>query len=194
MCARHGTSRCSGSIPRCCSRSRSGARRSFLPGNIPVNETAGRPDDSHLELGRNLADLAREFPVQGSKSDHAASDHAAEFQDRMWLMAGLAEHGWTLQKSLSERQNTHASGLLTPTALQTDEERRLLQGWNPQSLRILEQEQSRYFQHGSLGSKCDVASELDPVQRGLIDEARNAELFEVYVRSKCSFGGRMLII
>lgn len=64
-------------------------------------------------------------------------------------------------------------------ALQCEEERRLFRSWSFQALQALETEQSRYYQHGSLGSKCDVAEELDPIQRGLLSRERLEQLFQV---------------
>lgn len=95
----------------------------------------------------------------------------------MWLMAGLAERGWALQKSPNTVRKDLASAASAVAANLEDDENWLFQQWTPQSLQALETEQSRYYRHGSLGSKCDVAGELDPIQRGLITEQRAEELF-----------------
>lgn len=132
-----------------------------------------------LSLERNLANIAGEFPVERSRSDEQASDTTDEFQEPMWLMAGLAERGWTLQKSPNSARKDLTSGTSALATALNDEEKWLSKKWTPQALHALEAEQSHYYRHGSLGSKCDVADELDPVQRGLISEERAEELFEV---------------
>lgn len=95
----------------------------------------------------------------------------------MWLMAGLAERNWALQKSASFIRKDLASGSSTIATNLEDNKNWLFQKWTPQTLQALETEQNRYYRHGSLGSKCDVADELDPIQRGLISEQRAEELF-----------------
>lgn len=99
----------------------------------------------------------------------------------MWLMAGLAERGWALQKSPNNIRRDLTPAASAVAAHLEDDENWLFQKWTSQSLQALQAEQSRYYRHGSLGSKCDVADELDPIQRGLITEQRAEELFTTYV-------------
>ena len=173
-------------VPPYCQDSGPDTRQTSLPSSasLPGSSHQGTKHSRHgsnFGLQRNLANIAGEFPVEGSgaRSNDHASEETSEFQDPMWLMAGLAERGWTLQKSSDGKRKSASGGLLTSTALHGDEERRLLHGWTSHYLQALEKEQSRYYQHGNLGSKCDVAEELDPIQRGLISEERALHLFGV---------------
>ncbi|KAF7192820.1 hypothetical protein HII31_05868 [Pseudocercospora fuligena] len=140
----------------------------------------GLPHNRHLLIiDENLANIASEFPAERDKSDDHGPEAGNEYQDPMWLMAGLAERGWMLQRSKSGKKAKVSDGRLAPTALHPEEEW-LFRKWTPQALQVLETEQTRYFQHGSLGSKCDVADELDPIQRGLATLERAEQLFQTY--------------
>ena len=171
-----------GGRPASSSNTRSGrvaeSEQSISHGNLGHGSSNGA-SRRRSGLERNLANIVHEFPAEGSRFDGRVPEDTSEFQDPMWLMAGLAERGWNLQKSPDARKTVGNDGLVASTSLQADGGRRLLGGWTPQALQSLEKEQSRYYRHGVLGSKCDVAAELDPVQRGLVTEERANELIQV---------------
>lgn len=157
---------------------RSPASRFMHSAHSQTREARASDVEQRISLERNLSDIAGEFPAQRDRSGDQAPEGINEYQDPMWLMAGLAERGWTLQRTSSGNKKEATDGRLAPTTLQFDEEW-LFHKWTPQALQLLETEQTRYYQHGSLGSKCDVAAELDPIQHGLIGVERAEQLFHV---------------
>lgn len=120
------------------------------------------------------------LPIERGKSHDVAND-AKGLQDPLWAMAGLAERGWDLHGIQG-----HQSNGVEPPASRTSpglpvEEARLLSKWKTKDLQEIEKEHSRYYEHGLSGSKCDVAPDLDPIQRGLATKQRPKDLFEAYV-------------
>lgn len=90
-------------------------------------------------------------------------------------MGGLAKRGWDLDQPQDGAETESQSGPLSPVGL-TPEEVVLLNKWTPQALQDIEEESNQYFEHGLLGSKHDVAHDLDPVFHGLLSEQRATQL------------------
>jgi len=157
---------------------RSGTATPWNPRNIVLNGKRQKPRPS---LAKDLSRILGEFPIHhGDRSSNV--EESDEVMEPMWLMAGLAERGWALQSAEESSGGAHRPHSLTSTIL-PDEETLLLRQWTPDALRRIEREQTHYFQHGALGSKCDVSDDLDPVQHGLITEDRAGELYDMCVRA-----------
>lgn len=154
---------------------RSGTTTPWNPHNLAMNTERGqihRPT-----LARKLLQILGEFPVEDDASDNKNTE--PRFQDPLWLIAGLAKRGWNLHGA---QGNLKHSAALTSAGL-PPEESRLLSKWTPRALQEIEKEQSRYFEHGILGSKSDVAPDLDPIEHGLVTEEKSRLLFQTYVEN-----------
>lgn len=147
----------------------------------PQNLAMGQQPHRHA-LSRRLLNILGEFPIEDNEgtSDEATVD--PEFQDPLWLVAGLEKRGWDLEHA--SESSTSRPSQLSPGVL-TEEEATLMCKWTPHALRGIRSEQRRYFEHGLLGSKRDVAPDLDPIQHGIIDEQRADSLFQAYV-TRCT--------
>lgn len=120
------------------------------------------------------------LPIERGES-YEVSNEAKGLQDPLWAMAGLAERGWDLHGT-----HGHQSSSVEPPASRTSpslpvEEACPLGKWKIQNLQEIEKEHNRYYEHGLFGSKCDIARDLDPIQRGLVTKKRAKDLFEAYV-------------
>lgn len=129
-------------------------------------------------LARKLLHILGEFPVEDTKSEDGTQE-AKDLQDPLWLMAGLADRGWDLEGNRGKRKrgNGQRPAALPSTDLPA-EDAHLLKQWTPEALQELEKEQIQYYEHGILGSKCDVARDLDPVHHGLVAEDKAHQLFQ----------------
>ncbi|KAJ3542353.1 hypothetical protein NM208_g4149 [Fusarium decemcellulare] len=154
----------------------SGTATPWNPHNLVMSTDRGnqlhRPT-----LARKLLQILGEFPVEDDASENGAAE--SKYQDPLWLVAGLAKRGWNLNGTHNNERKSRRLSELPPAELPT-EEAHLLNKWTPQALQGIEKEQNRYFKHGVLGSKSDVASDLDPIQHGLVTEEKAAELFQAY--------------
>lgn len=83
--------------------------------------TPRQHEESGHGLERNIANIAGVLPAEGNMSNDQVPEHPSEHQDPMWLMAGLAERGWTLQKSWGGNQSSIKDRLLTSATLPVGE-------------------------------------------------------------------------
>ncbi|KAF4469436.1 hypothetical protein FALBO_3656 [Fusarium albosuccineum] len=154
----------------------SGTATPWNPHNLVMSTDRGnqlhRPT-----LARKLLQILGEFPVENDASENGSAE--SKYQDPLWLVAGLAKRGWNLSGTYDNERQPRRLSELPPAELPT-EEAHLLNKWTPQALQGIEKEQNRYFKHSVLGSKSDVASDLDPIQHGLVTEEKAAELFQAY--------------
>ena len=135
----------------------------------------GDQNDRHT-LARELLHILGDFPVQSGRSDNGTTESRG-LQEPLWFIGGLAKRGWDLHSlDGNGKRIRHPTAL--PSATLPSEDARLLSKWTPQALQKILLEQSRYYEHGLLSSKCDVADALDPIHHGLITDERARELFQ----------------
>lgn len=155
----------------------SGTATPWNPHSLAMNPDP-RQQISRGTLARKLLHILGEFPVEDTRSEEGDQE-AKDLQDPLWLMAGLADRGWDLEGRGEKRKRGTGN---RPTALPSTnlpaEDAYLLRQWTPDALQELEKEQLSYYEHGLLGSKCDVARDLDPVHHGLVTEEKAHELFQ----------------
>lgn len=137
----------------------------------------GDQNDRHT-LARELLHILGDFPVHSGRSDNGTTESRG-LQEPLWFIGGLAKRGWDLHSlDGNGKRIRHPTAL--PSATLPSEDARLLSKWTPQALQKILLEQSRYYEHGLLSSKCDVADALDPIHHGLITDERARELFQAY--------------
>lgn len=139
-------------------------------------DTEGGHQKNRRTLARHLLHILGEFPVEGGGKEDGNTEPRG-FQEPLWLIGGLAQRGWDVHNIHGNRKKPKQPTALPSTHL-PEEDSRLLSKWTPQALREILREQSRYFEHGLLSSKCDVAQALDPIQHGLVTDERANELFQ----------------
>jgi hypothetical protein len=154
-----------------CSR-RATAGTAWNSNELVINATAeSQPRRNTPES--NFSHIFNDFPVEDRRSDGRATE-AKGLQDPLWLLAELAEQGWDLHG----RKRPRHPATLASTNLPI-EDAPLLKSWTPHALQKVMKEQIGYYEHGLLGSKCDVAPQLDPILRGLVTEEKANQLCEV---------------
>ncbi|KAL4882335.1 hypothetical protein BJY04DRAFT_217253 [Aspergillus karnatakaensis] len=133
---------------------------------------------SKCETRGKTLHIPNELPVEHSR-DHENTEPRG-LQDPLWVMASLAEQGWNLHGTSGHQSDNLESPASRTANVLPPEETNLLSKWGIQDLQEIEKEHSLYYEHGLFGSKCDVARDLDPIQRGLLAEQRAVELFQAY--------------
>lgn len=156
----------------------SGTATPWNPHNLAMNFDS-RHQINRGTLARKLLHILGEFPVEDTKSEDGTQE-AKDLQDPLWLMAGLADRGWDLEgKGEKRKRGTEKRPTALPSTNLPAEDAHRLSQWTPEALQELEKEQAQYYEHGILGSKCDVARDLDPINHGLVTEEKAYKLIQV---------------
>ena len=143
------------------------------PANLMTSVEGGSSVHPRRLTRRLLNVLGQQFPIGKDRDE-------AEFQrihgDPLMSIASIAKRGWDLNEpeGRGKRARRHAA---LPTVDLPPEDATLLDRWTPLALQDITREQTLRYEHGVHGAKRDVARALDPVQRGMISEARVNELF-----------------
>lgn len=157
----------------------------------PHNLMQGLDEEPHERskrlTGRLLRFLGEQFPIGDGKHVVTApaddSSNLQGFQDLQLFITTIAKQGWTLDERSQARRVRKDAKL--PMAELPAEDLRLLQTWTPAALQKVIGDMTLYFDYGQRRFKRDVAPDLDPLQRGLLNEERASKLLDtcVYPRS-----------
>lgn len=140
--------------------------------NINQSHTVHLPSLKH-----KLLQILGQFPIEDNANDIETRPSEPEDSDPAMLVAGLAKADCDLDDD-REHATIDRSALPEISTL-SPEEVELFKKWTPKALQDIRREQTRYYEHGLLSSKCDVAPELDPINKSLVTEDKAKQLFDV---------------
>ena len=89
----------------------------------------------------------------------------------------LAQRGWNLDQNDHPKPSSEPNTLELPSMNLPPDAAELFAKWTPEALQQNLRDQRAFFAGGLHGSRRDVASTLDPVERGMVSESRADELF-----------------
>lgn len=138
--------------------------------NINQSHTVQLPTLKH-----KLLQILGQFPIEDNANDIESRSSEPQDSDPAMLVASLAKAGCDLDDA-REHSTTNRSALPDISTL-SPEEVELFKKWTPKALQDIRREQTRYYEHGLLSSKCDVAPELDPINQSLVTEYKAKRLF-----------------
>lgn len=164
----------------CIRQTRSRRARAATPWNpLKIMTNGNEGTQKHrVTLARDLSQILGEFPIDCRQTDERPAEPGS-FREPLWSIACLAKRDWKLESAHCDQRNTsRLPTLASSTTSLPPEDAHLLSKWTPQALKDILIEASRYFEHGLLSSKCDVAPALDPIHHGLISAERATELFQ----------------
>lgn len=140
--------------------------------NIDQSDTVQLPTLKH-----KLLQILGKFPVEDNANDIETRSSDPQDADPAMLVAGLAKAGCDLDDA--REHSTPNRATLPEISTLSPEEIALFSKWTPKALQDIRSEQTRYYEHGLLSSKCDVAPELDPINQSLVNEDKAKQLFDV---------------
>lgn len=146
------------------------------PCNIALNLDQSRAVQLPT-LKHKLLQILGQFPIEDNANDIETRPSEPQDSDPAMLVAGLAKAGCDLDNA--QEHSTNNRSALPEISTLSPEEVELFEKWTPKALQGIRREQTRYYEHGLLSSKCDVAPELDPINQSLVTEVKAKQLFDV---------------
>lgn len=123
-------------------------------------------------LGNHLPVVQDREESNPTESPNAQNPHLPQAS-----IINMARRGWELDEAHDSDNNARSQYPIALPALDLPmDDAALLQRWSPTALQRIMREQHRYFEHGLRGR--NEMSLLDPIQQGLITEARSRKLYE----------------